>query len=139
MDNETVTTVREHRYDGAVTARLEITIPAVFSSEAAGEYYTEAARRFAEWFAESVAPRSEAVYDASSDPRKKWRFEPVRVLLRCAGEPDGALICVLREAEIVCNRTRRVSRRKELWNAESGKMIPAFRFRRSGGPFKMKI
>jgi len=124
--NSDLTMKYEHVYDGALTAKIEITKPDFDQTvnERIIGYYNSCADALKNWFFAYAAPLSQKEYELSDDERKRWRYKPQMVSVKYKATEKSGIIRI--ETNAMIKETagdERFRKKTEYWDNSTGRLL----------------
>ena len=112
-----------HRREGTEVLRVRITLPQWEALPSVNDFYREMGERAAAFCRTCLSERAEAAYEGDPDPKKRFRFRPLRYTLTGTVAQDGERVRVRLCAELVDeNGVHSHFRDEQLWEGET--MVP---------------
>ena len=128
MEIKKNTVEKKIMHDGVCAARFSFTAPSIDGCDRFNDFYARLADSLAGWFAACFDERARREYDASEDPRKRWRYRPLQIrAVCCVGkEKNGKLKVIVTVCRTSGEKTEKKIVRAHIWNTKTWLVSPSW-------------
>lgn len=99
------------------------------------DFYRELAKNAITHAAEALVPALQREYEADTDPRKRFRHRPARLVVRGrVSEESADYFSVVRESRLMGAQGEKARREADIFSAKSGRLHPPAYLRYKGVP-----